>query len=47
MPTLRDLEIINLTDRNRLLAGIAATALVAGVGGVLIGRSMSDPAPVV
>ena len=47
MPTLRDLKIINLTDRNRLLAGIAATALVAGVGGVLIGRSMSDPAPVV
>ena len=47
MPILRDLKIINLTDRNRLLAGIAATALVAGVGGVLIGRSMSDPAPVV
>ena len=47
MPTLRDLKIINLTDRNRLLAGIAATALVAGVGGVLIGRSMSGPAPVV
>ena len=47
MPTLRDLKIINLTDRNRLLAGIAATALVAGVGGVLIGRSMSDPAPTV
>jgi membrane fusion protein, heavy metal efflux system len=47
MPTLRDLKIINLTGKNRLLAGIAATALVAGVGGVLIGRSMSDPAPVV
>ncbi|WP_118856125.1 efflux RND transporter periplasmic adaptor subunit [Sphingomonas mesophila] len=47
MPTLRDLKIINLTDRTRLLAGIAATALVAGVGGVLIGRSMSDPAPTV
>lgn len=47
MPTLRDLKIINLTDRTCLLAGIAATALVAGVGGVLIGRSMSDPAPTV
>ena len=47
MPTLRDLKIINLTGKNRLLAGIAATALVAGVGGVLIGRSMSDPAPTV
>ncbi|WP_426266009.1 efflux RND transporter periplasmic adaptor subunit [Sphingomonas sp. LHG3443-2] len=47
MPILRDLKIINLTYRNRLLAGIAATALVAGVGGVLIGRSMSDPAPTV
>ena len=36
------MQIIRLTDRNRLMAGIAAAALVAGVGGVLIGRSMSD-----
>ena len=36
------MQIIRLTDRNRLMAGIAATALVAGIGGVLIGRSMSD-----
>lgn len=36
------MQIIQLTDRNRLMAGIAAAALVAGVGGVLIGRSMSD-----
>ena len=35
-------EIIRLTDRNRWMAGIAAAALVAGVGGVLIGRSMTD-----
>lgn len=31
------------TERNRLLAGIASIALVTGVGGVLIGRSMSEP----
>lgn len=36
------MQIIRLTDRNRLMGGIAAAALVAGVGGVLIGRSMSD-----
>ena len=36
------MQIIQLTDRNRLMAGIAAAALVAGVGGVLVGRSMSD-----
>ena len=47
MQTLRDLKIIQLSDRNRLLAAIAAAALVAGVGGVLIGRSISDPAPAV
>lgn len=39
---LRDLQIIRLSDRNRLAAGIAAAALVAGIGGVLVGRSMSD-----
>ena len=42
MRTLRDLKIIRLTDRNRLIAGVAAVALLAGLGGVLIGRSMSD-----
>ena len=36
------MQIIRLTNRNRLLGGIAAAALVAGAGGVLIGRSMSD-----
>lgn len=36
------MQIIRLTDRNRLTAGIAAAAIVAGVGGVLIGRSTSD-----
>ena len=39
------MQIIRLTDRNRLTAGIAAAALVAGVGGVLVGRSMSDAPP--
>ena len=42
MRTLRDLKIIRLTDRNRLVAGVAAVALLAGVGGVLIGQSMTD-----
>lgn len=39
---IRDTEIFRLNGRNRLVAGIAGAALVAGVGGVLIGRSMSD-----
>ena len=39
------MQIIRLTDRNRLTAGIAAAVLVAGVGGVLVGRSMSDAPP--
>ena len=36
------MQIIRLTDRNRLVAGVAAAVLVAGVGGLLIGRSTSD-----
>lgn len=47
MRTLRDLKIVRLTGRNRLVAGIAAAALLAGVGGVLIGRSTSDEPAVV
>lgn len=42
MRTLRDLKIIRLTDRNRTIAAVAAAALLAGVGGMLLGRSMSD-----
>ena len=42
MKIIRDLQVIRLTDRNRLWAGVAATALLAGIGGVLIGRSMGD-----
>ena len=42
MRTFRDLTVIRLTGRNRLLAGSAALALLAAVGGVLVGRSMSD-----
>ena len=42
---IRDLKIIRLADRNRLAAGVAAAALLAGVGGILIGRSMSDAPP--
>ena len=48
MKAIRDLKVIRLNDRNKLLAGAAAAALAAGVGGLLIGRSMtsSEPAPV-
>lgn len=42
MQTLRDTLILRLGDRKQLIAGVAAAALIAGVGGVLIGRSMSD-----
>ena len=40
---IRDLKIIRMADRNRLAAAVAAAALAAGIGGVLLGRSMSDP----
>ena len=42
MKAFRDLEVIRLNGRNRLIAGGAAVALLAGAGGLLIGRSMSD-----
>ena len=42
MQNIRDLKIIRLNDKNRLLAGIAATALLAGLGGILIGRTMGN-----
>ena len=39
-------QIIRLNDRNRWIAGVGAAALVAGIGGMLAGRSMTDePAP--
>ena len=47
MKTIRDLKVIRLNDRNKLLAGAAAVTLAAGVGGILIGRSLTgEPAPV-
>ena len=42
MRSLRHLKIIRLSNRNRLIAGVAAVALLAGVGGVLIGSSMNS-----
>ena len=36
------MQIIRLNDRNRWIASVAAVALLAGVGGLLIGQSMSD-----
>jgi cobalt-zinc-cadmium efflux system membrane fusion protein len=48
MKAIRDLQVIRLNDRNKLLAGAAAVALAAGLGGLFIGRSLtaSEPAPV-
>lgn len=43
MKFIRNMQIIRLTGRNRLIAGVGAAALLAGVGGLLIGRSMGDP----
>jgi len=45
MKAFRQLEVIRLNGRNRLIAGGAAAALFAGAAGLLIGRSMSDPPP--
>ncbi|QNN65613.1 hypothetical protein H9L12_03295 [Sphingomonas rhizophila] len=42
MQSIRDIKLIRLSDRNRWFAGVAAAALLAGVGGLLIGRSMTD-----
>ena len=42
MKSIRDIKLIRLTDRNRWFAGVAAAALVAGIGGVLCGRSLAD-----
>lgn len=42
MKDFGEMQIIQLSGRNRWMAGIAAAALLAGVGGVLIGRSMND-----
>ena len=48
MKAIRDLQVIQLNDRNKLLAGAAAVALAAGISGLLIGRSLAggEPAPV-
>ena len=45
MKSVRDLTIARLNERNRLWVGVAAAALLAGVGGLIIGRSTGDTAP--
>ena len=42
MKTIRDLQVIRLNDRNKLLAGAAAAALAAGVGGISMPLRMFD-----
>lgn len=46
MKAIRDLKVIRLNDRNKLLAAAAAAALAAGLGGILIGRSLAGGGPV-
>ena len=36
------MQITRLTERNRLAVGIASAALVAGIGGILLGQTMSE-----
>lgn len=43
MKTIRDLRVIRLTEGNRLWVSVAAAAVVAGVGGLILGRSTNDP----
>lgn len=47
MQNIRDMLIVRTSGRTRLIAGVASLALLTGVGGLLIGRTMSDPAPAV
>ena len=47
MKRFQDLQIIRMAGRHRLAATVAAAALAAGIGGMLIGRSMSDAPPAV
>lgn len=42
MKRLRALQVIRLADRHRRAGAIVAAALAAGIGGVLIGRSVSE-----
>ena len=46
MRYLENLKIVQLNGRNQLLAAAGAAALIAGVGGLLIGRSISADTPV-
>lgn len=42
MKVLRNIQVITSKGRNRLIALAAGTALVAGVAGVLVGKSLGD-----
>lgn len=42
MQNIRQMLVIRLDCRNRLLAAIAAAALLAGAGGILVGRAMKS-----
>lgn len=47
MQNIREKLVVQTSSRTRLIAGVASVALLAGVGGLLIGRSTNDPAPAV
>ena len=45
MQNIREMLVVRGTDRNRAIVGAAAAVLIAGLGGLYIGRSMSDQSP--
>lgn len=45
MQNIRERLVVRLSDRNRLMTGVVAAALLAGFGGIYIGRSMSSEQP--
>lgn len=47
MQNIREMLVVRTSGRTRLIVGVASVALLAGIGGLLIGRTMSDPAPAV
>lgn len=43
MQNIREMLVVQTSGRTRLIAGVASVALLTGIGGLLIGRTMNDP----
>ena len=43
MQNIREKLVVRTSGRTRLITGVASVAILAGIGGLLIGRTMSDP----